>query len=287
MVGPVAGLTNFRQVISPREDLMDNESLWLGRLKAPVRLAMIGFSGLTLLIFAWMVLNQFISEDAVGMHEMIRPAGRPLVALMLISITGAFVTTSLYLSDAKGAIEEKPDGVFDTLSLVTSRMAMIMVVLIVVVMFYEVVSRYVFSRPTLWANELSLWIAAFVFLFAGQYAMQQRSHIRIYVIYDMMPRWMKKTADVISLILLLFFTFSLVWGGYTDALTRMLRMETFGTAWDPPIPGVVKPAILFIIVLVAVQAISNLIADWNKEPEHNVEGPDETEIENIRRTLED
>lgn len=266
---------------------MDNESLWLGRLKAPVRLAMIGFSGLTLLIFAWMVLNQFISEDAVGMHEMIRPAGRPLVALMLISITGAFVTTSLYLSDAKGAIEEKPDGVFDTLSLVTSRMAMIMVVLIVVVMFYEVVSRYVFSRPTLWANELSLWIAAFVFLFAGQYAMQQRSHIRIYVIYDMMPRWMKKTADVISLILLLFFTFSLVWGGYTDALTRMLRMETFGTAWDPPIPGVVKPAILFIIVLVAVQAISNLIADWNKEPEHNVEGPDETEIENIRRTLED
>ena len=80
----------------------------------------------------------------------------------------------------------------------------------------------------------------------------------------------------------------MVWGGYDDALRRFLRMETFGTAWDPPIPGIVKPAILIIIVLVAIQAISNLISDWNKAPEHH--GPDEideVEIENIRRTLED
>jgi TRAP-type C4-dicarboxylate transport system permease small subunit len=103
----------------------------------------------------------------------------------------------------------------------------------------------------------------------------------------MMPRWMQKTADIISLSLLLGFTFALVWGGYGDAKTRFLRMETFGTAWDPPIPGIVKPAILIIIVLVAIQAISNLIADWNKAPEHHgLDDIDEVEIENIRRTLE-
>ncbi len=65
-------------------------------------------------------------------------------------------------------------------------------------MFYEVISRYVFDKPTLWANELSLWIAAFVFLLAGQYAMQQRSHIRIYIIYDLMPRWAQKAFDCVS-----------------------------------------------------------------------------------------
>ena len=148
------------------------------------------------------------------------------------------------------------------------------------------VARYVFSRPTLWANELSLWIAAFVFLLAGQYAMQQRSHIRIYVIYDLMPRWLRKTADCISVFLIWVFAFSLVWGGYADAKTRMLRMETFGTAWDPPIPAVVKPAILIIIVLVALQALSNLIADWHKEGVVHVDEIDEEEIETIRRTLE-
>ena len=47
-------------------------------------------------------------------------------------------------------------------------------------------------------------------------------------------------------------------------------------------------AILLIICLVAIQALSNLIADWNKAPEHHspADEIDETEIENIRRTLE-
>jgi TRAP-type C4-dicarboxylate transport system permease small subunit len=166
---------------------------------------------------------------------------------------------------------------------------MIATAFIVLVMFYEVVSRYVFSRPTLWANELSLWIASFVFLLAGLYAMQQRSHIRIYIIYDIMPRWAQKLSDCISVLLIVAFTFALVWGGYTDAENRFMRMETFGTAWDPPIPGIVKPALLIIIVLVCIQAVSNLFADWNKEPEQHTPADeiDETEIANIRATLQD
>ncbi|WP_435310951.1 TRAP transporter small permease subunit [Primorskyibacter sedentarius] len=267
---------------------MQNNSLWLGSMRRPIKLAMIGFSALTALLFVWLAINTILSEDAIGMHEMIRPAGRPVVTVMLFLIIATLLSASLYLSDTKGVIEQEPSGFFDIISLVCSRLAMIAVGLIVLVMFFEVVSRYVFSRPTLWANELSLWIASFVFLLAGQYAMQQRSHIRIYVVYDIMPRWMQKTADVISVGLICTFTLALVWGGYNDALRRFLRMETFGTAWDPPIPGTVKPAILFIIVLVTIQAVSNLIADWNKAPEHHsaADDIDEVEIENIRRTLE-
>jgi TRAP-type C4-dicarboxylate transport system permease small subunit len=252
-------------------------------------MAMIAFTALTVLIYAWLVLNQIISNDAIGMHEMIRPSeGGPLVTIMLIAVSGALLFASLYLADFQGPIEPEPDGFFDVVSLVCSRLAMISVALIVLVMFYEVVSRYVFSRPTLWANELSLWIAAFVFLLAGQYAMQQRSHIRIYVIYDMMPRWMQKASDVISVLLIVLFFVALVWGGWNDAIRRLMRMETFGTAWDPPLPGTVKMAILVAIGLVTIQAISNLIADWNKAPEHHsADDIDEHEIENIRRTLEE
>lgn len=266
---------------------MNAESLWLGRMRKPVRLAFLAFAGVAVLLYAWLVANALLFEDAVSMFDMIRPKGRLVVFAMLISLAGASLLASIYFSDTRGAIEGEPDGFFDIVSLVTSRLSMIMVAFIVLVMLYEVVSRYVFARPTLWANELSLWIASFVFLFAGQYAMQQRSHIRIYVIYDIMPRWVQKTADVVSLILLLFFTFALVWGGYSDAMRRMMRLETFGTAWDPPLPGTLKPAILIIILLVTIQAISNLIADWNKAPEHHspADEIDETEIDKIRQTL--
>ena len=267
--------------------ILTGDSVWLGRARQPVKWIAVGFTAVVLGIWAIFAVRLILGADgAIAMHEMIRPAGRPIVWVMLIAMLGALIFASVWLSDFKGDIEPGRAGFFDIVSLVLSRTAMILIALIVLVMFYEVVSRYIFARPTLWANELSLWIAAFVFLLSGQYAMQQRSHIRIYVIYDVMPRWMQKTADVISVGLITGFFVALVWGGYNDALRRMLRMETFGTAWDPPIPGTVKPAILIIIGLVTLQAISNLIADWNKAPEHHsADDIDEVEIENLRRAL--
>lgn len=268
---------------------MDTQSVWLGPLRQPVRLAAIAATGVALLTFAWLILQQFTAAEPIGMYEMLRPEGRPAVLVMLWSLLASILLVSIFLSDSIGPIEQDPGGFFDVLSLVVSRIAMISIAFIVLVMFYEVVSRYAFSKPTLWANELSLWIAGFVFLFAGQYAMQQRSHIRIYVIYDMMPRWAQKASDVVSVLLIWIFAFCLVWGGYNESKTKILRMETFGTAWDPPIPATIKPAILFFISLVAIQALSNLIADWNKQAEHHspMDDIDETEIENIRRTLKE
>ena len=267
---------------------MEQDSLWLGRMRGPMRSAMFAFIGITAVLFVIIVGGNFFRAEPIDMFAMIREDGRPLNVLMLSAIGMTLLTGSLYLSDTQGAIEIKPDGFFDIVSLVLGRLTMIGIVLVVLVMFYEVVARYIFSAPTLWANEMSWWIAAFIYLFAGLYAMQQRSHIRIYIIYDMMPRWMQKTSDVISVSLIGVFVFTMIWGGYNDAMRRMLRMETLGTAWDPPIPGTVKPAILIIILLVLVQAISNLIADWNKVPEHHspADEIDETEIANLKKAID-
>ena len=52
-------------------------------------------------------------------------------------------------------VEHEPTGWVDKFTLAISRIAMALVVIIVLVMFTEVVMRYVFAKPTLWANELS------------------------------------------------------------------------------------------------------------------------------------
>lgn len=267
---------------------MTSQSVWLGSARQPMRWIMIGFLALAAANFLLILVLNLVTEGDIGVHEMIRPAGRPLVASMLFFIFGSILTASVYLSDTVETIECEPRGFFDIVSLVASRIAMIFTTLIVLVMFYEVISRYLFSAPTLWANELSLWLASFVFLLAGQYAMQQRSHIRIYVLYDMMSRPFKKLSDVLTVSMICGFTFALVWGNFADAQRRFDRMETFGTAWDPPMPGTIKPAILIIIVLVAIQAVSNLISDWDKEPETHspMDDIDQSEIENIKKTLE-
>lgn len=172
---------------------------------------------------------------------------------------------------------------FDRVSLFLTRVTMVLVMALVGVMFYEVVLRYVFEAPTLWANELSLWLAGFIFLISGLYAMQQRTHIRIFLIHDLLPRWLQKTCDVISTALIVAFNIAIIWGAYNEALAKFLRWETFGTAFDPPLPATIKPMILIIITLVSIQAVFNLFADWRKpfEPHGAV---DAAEIEDLINT---
>jgi TRAP-type C4-dicarboxylate transport system permease small subunit len=264
-------------------------SVWLGAARKPAWQLMVVFSIAFAVMVAAVIVGGMFFDLGLGLKQFLRPNEH--VAVLVIEVVGllALVFTGLYFSDFQGMIEPAPDGFFDIFSLIISRITMVMIALVVVVMFYEVVSRYVFIRPTLWANEMSLWIAAFIFLLAGLYSMQQRSHIRIYIIYDLMPRWMRKASDVLSLALLWGFTIALVWGGFNEASSKLLRMETFGTAWDPPIPATVKAGILIIVSLVAIQALSNLIADWNKAPESHspMDDIDQAEIEKIRQLVKD
>jgi len=175
---------------------------------------------------------------------------------------------------------------WDRFALFIGRVTMLMIVTMTCVMLYEVFLRYALENPTIWANELTLWIAGFVFLCSGLYAMQQRCHIRIFLLYDVAPRWMQRLFDTCSTLLIVVFAAGLIYGSYSQVfITKFYRWEMFGTAFDPPIPATVQPMVLIIITLIALQAVANLIADWNLEPEVHSDEPEPTEIEAIKRQM--
>ena len=200
-------------------------------------------------------------------------------------LAGVVISLAMGIRTASTTVGEGTvENTFDRLSLFLGRVTMLLIVILVCVMFYEVVVRYVFEAPTLWANELSLWIAGFVFLLAGLYAMQQRCHIRIYLLYDTFPRWLQNICDVISTALIVIFAAAMVWGSFNEARDKFLRWETFGTAFDPPIPATIKPMILLVICLVAIQAVVNLFVDWKKGAQtHGI--VDETEVEDMIKAV--
>jgi len=176
----------------------------------------------------------------------------------------------------------------DRVALFVGRVTMMLIITITLIMLYEVLMRYAFEAPTLWANELTLWLAGFVFLCSGFYGMQQRCHIRIFLLYDAVPRWMQHLFDILSVLLILIFTFFLIFGSYKQVfVTKFYKWEMFGTAFDPPIPATVQPMILIMISLIALQSVINLISDWNLEPESKtVAGDlDEEELEAIKRSV--
>lgn len=218
------------------------------------------------------------SEALAQLH----PTADMIHLLALLALPILFVLGTLTVRRA--AMEHDQTRGFDRVSIFLGRVTMLLIALIVGVMFTEVVLRYVFERPTLWANELSLWMAGFVFMFAGLYAMQQRSHIRIFLIYDLFPRWLQKLADTFSTVLIVLFAAAMVYGGFGEAQAKFLRWETFGTAFDPPLPATLKPAILVIVVLVAVQAVSNLIFDWNRAKEKHAV-VDDVDVDEIAQSV--
>lgn len=175
----------------------------------------------------------------------------------------------------------------DRFALFIGRVTMMMIISMTCVMLYEVFVRYAIEAPTLWANELTLWIGGFVFLCSGLYGMQQRSHIRIFLLYDACPRWLQRVFDTTWTVVFVLFAIGLVFGSYKQVfITKFYNWEMFGTAFDPPIPATVQPAVLIIICLVAIQAVLNLINDWNLEPEiHTSDDIDEEELEAIKRSV--
>jgi TRAP-type C4-dicarboxylate transport system permease small subunit len=162
--------------------------------------------------------------------------------------------------------ETEPRSAIDYISLGISRVGMFLTAVIVAIMFYEVVMRYFFLKPTLWVNELSLWLGGFVYLLAALYVLQQRGHIRITMLYDIVPRWTQRVFDIVSTLGIVIFGAMIIHGGFQEAVVKWNRWETFGTAFDPPIPATMKPAILVVAGLMMAQAIANLIADWNRTP---------------------
>jgi len=176
----------------------------------------------------------------------------------------------------------------DKIAMFIGRIVMILIISMTTVMLTEVFLRYVVEKPTLWANELTLWIGGFVFMLSGVYAMQQRSHIRIFILYDKLPRWAQHLCDTLWVVLLWFFAVCLVFGSYKQVfINKFYKWQTFGTAFDPPIPATIQPTILIVICLIALQALLNLIADWNRDPNDLMEKDviDQEELEAIKKSV--
>lgn len=130
---------------------------------------------------------------------------------------------------------------------------------IVIATVAEVVARYLLEAPTIWANELSLFVCGITFLCAGVYVMSRGEHLRITILYDASPGWLKRIFDAVNLACTLVFCTALAWFGFPTSWNALMNWERFGTAWNPPIPAVLKPMIVVAAVLMAIFAVRNFL----------------------------
>lgn len=125
-----------------------------------------------------------------------------------------------------------------------------------VMLLMEVFLRYVLNAPTIWAHETSTFLCAVAFLYGGLLCVSRDSHIRVILVYQILPRPVQRAMDVVisvaSAIASAFFAWA-AWMMVKKAVwmpSGGVRLERTGSAWDPPLPAYLK--ILLFVTLVAM-----------------------------------
>ena len=148
----------------------------------------------------------------------------------------------------------------DNISLWTGRVVAWMTVPLMLVIVYEVMSRYLFTAPTTWAYDISRMLYGAMFMLGAAYALSKGVHIRADFIYR---RWSVKTqgwVDTLLYLICYFPTMGIFLFVSTEwAWVSVSRFERgTDTAWMPLL-GPLKSCVPIGISLLILQGISELL----------------------------
>ena len=92
----------------------------------------------------------------------------------------------------------------DRISRFFAAVSMIMLLVLVGDMIYEVVSRRIFSAPTLWAYDVAYMLNGVGFIFAAGYTLRRNGHIRIDFLSSRFPQRIQDWINVAAYLALIF-----------------------------------------------------------------------------------
>ncbi|MBJ3774375.1 TRAP transporter small permease [Acuticoccus mangrovi] len=112
--------------------------------------------------------------------------------------------------------------------------AAVLLFLIGAMLTYEVVARYFFNAPTIWAEELSRLFLTWAVFLASAALLRSNDHIRVTVLLDLMPRPAKKVAHVTSLTFVAVIAGLVAWHGFPTVAKSFATGRSSGSMLDIP-----------------------------------------------------
>lgn len=127
------------------------------------------------------------------------------------------------------------------------------------VLMQEVILRYLFNAPTIWAHETTIFLSGLAFVYGGLYCVSKDKHIRVVLIYDALSPRARRVLDVVISLISAAASALFAWAAWimvgraVFAPTGGIRFERSGSAWDPMFPALIKLFMFAIMILMAVQ----------------------------------
>jgi TRAP-type mannitol/chloroaromatic compound transport system permease small subunit len=123
----------------------------------------------------------------------------------------------------------------ERLTCACGRIGAALVLLLIFAMSYEVVMRYAFAAPTMWAYEIATLLMGTSFLVTIAYAMVTQSHVRVDFLYARAGARGKALIDLAGYgVFLLPLALWMTWGLWNYLVQAYASGETTGqSAWNP------------------------------------------------------
>ena len=147
-----------------------------------------------------------------------------------------------------------------------------------IVVFYEVVSRYFFDDPTIWAYDMAYMLYGALFMLGAAFALRRGAHIRTDMLWEKFSDRTKGKIDFYAYILFFFPGMILLFGTSIDDAWHAFTFSELSeqTPWRPylwPLKAVVPLSALLLLI----QGVSEILKSWymmrtGKEFEHKIGG---------------
>jgi TRAP-type mannitol/chloroaromatic compound transport system permease small subunit len=165
----------------------------------------------------------------------------------------------------RGGVHNAPPGLarfirrVDAISILSGKLVSWMVLPMSFSLVYEVVARYVFNAPTIWASDVSQILYGMFFMLGSAYALQRQQHIRTDFLYG---KWSARTRGLVDAGCYVFLYFPalvfFLWVGSEFFYRSYLFNERIVTSPWMPIIWPLKLAIPVSTALLLIQGMSEL-----------------------------
>ncbi len=179
------------------------------------------------------------------------------------------VGTVLFLVEFPKCLEEPVmkksiDRFLYMMDFINGRLGKILTVIIpiiVLIVVFEVISRYIFNAPTIWAWDVNMLLFAMTVFLGGGFVLKENKHISVDIVYDKWSPRKKAIADLITSPLFFFFIGILLWQMCKMTMDSVAEREVLSTVFAPPVYPI-KILITIGIFLVALQGVAKFIRDF-------------------------
>jgi TRAP-type mannitol/chloroaromatic compound transport system permease small subunit len=168
--------------------------------------------------------------------------------------------------------------VIDTFSERTGQVFSWLCIPLAIVVFYEVVSRYFFDNPTIWAYDLSYMLYGALFMLGAAFALRRGAHIRTDMLWDKFSGATKGKIDFYAYILFFYPGMILLFATSIDDAWYAFRLGELSeqTPWRPHL-WPLKSVVPLTALLLMIQGVSEILKSWymmrtGREFEHKIGG---------------